>query len=106
MTEGLLWCFAEFGTLENRYLQGAVLVASDLVVAITVAVEGSEHDTEGASPLTEENEEMVPQGLLRKEKAPVVDCAGLRLRERERDTRSVKIENKKHVDGLQMYIEV
>lgn len=44
------------------------------MVAVAVTIEGSEHDTEGSSPLAEENEEMVSQRLLREEKAPVVDC--------------------------------
>lgn len=56
------------------HLQSTVLVASDLVVAVAVAIEGSEHDAEGPSPLAEEDKEMVPQGLLREEKPPVVDC--------------------------------
>lgn len=58
----------------TQYLQSTVLVASDLVVAVTIAIEGSEHDTEGASPLTEEDEKMVPQRLLWEEESPVVDC--------------------------------
>lgn len=66
------------------YLESTVLVASDLVVAVTVTIEGSEHDTEGSSPLAEEYEEMVSQRLLREEKAPVVDCADVRVSERER----------------------
>ncbi len=66
------------------YLESTVLVASDLVVAVTVTIEGSEHDTEGSSPLAEEDEEMVSQRLLREEKAPVVDCAEVSKRERER----------------------
>lgn len=56
------------------HLQSTVLVASDLVVAVAVAIEGSEHDAEGPGPLAKEDEEMVPQGLLREEKPPVVDC--------------------------------
>lgn len=56
------------------HLQSTVLVASDLVVAVAVAIEGSEHDAEGPGPLAEEDEEMVPQGLLREEESPVVDC--------------------------------
>ncbi len=55
------------------------------MVAVTVTVEGSEHDTEGSSPLAEEDEEMVSQRLLREEKAPVVDCADVRVRMRERE---------------------
>lgn len=35
------------------YLQSTVLVAGDLMIAVTVTVEGSEHDTERSSPLTE-----------------------------------------------------
>lgn len=56
-----------------RYLQGAVLVPGDLVVPVTVAVQGREHDAEGAGPLTEEDEEMMPQRLLGEQEAPVVD---------------------------------
>lgn len=56
------------------HLQSTVLVASDLVVAVAVAIKGSEHDAEGPGPLAKEDEEMVPQGLLREEKPPVVDC--------------------------------
>lgn len=67
------------------YFESTVLVASDLVVAVTVTIEGSEHDTERSSPLAEEDEKMVSQRLLREEKAPVVDCADVRVRERERD---------------------
>lgn len=64
------------------YLKSAVLVASDLVVTVAVTVEGREHDTEGSSPLAEENEEMVSQRLLREEESPVVDCTIVRVRER------------------------
>lgn len=46
------------------YLQSTVLVACDLVVAITIAVQRCEHDTEGSGPLAEENEEVMPQALL------------------------------------------
>lgn len=66
------------------YLKSTVLVASDLVVAVAVAIEGSEHDAEGSGPLAEEDEEMVSQRLLREEEAPVVDCADVRMRERKR----------------------
>lgn len=57
----------------TSYLQGTVLVTADLVIAITVTIEGSEHDTERSSPLTEKDEEMMSQRLLREEKTPVVD---------------------------------
>lgn len=43
------------------------------MIAITVTIEGSEHDTERSSPLTEKDEEMMSQRLLREEKTPVVD---------------------------------
>lgn len=56
------------------HLQSTVLVASDLVVAVAVAIERSEHDAEGPGPLAEEDEEMVPERLLREEEPPVVDC--------------------------------
>lgn len=61
------------------YLQGTVLVTSDLVIAVTVTIEGSKHDAERAGPLTEKDEEMMSQRLLREEEAPVVDCT---IRER------------------------
>lgn len=44
------------------------------MVAVAVAIKGCEHDAEGPGPLAEEDEEMVPQRLLREEKPPVVDC--------------------------------
>lgn len=68
-----------------QYLECTVLVARDLVVAVTVTIEGSEHDTEGSSPLAEENEEMVSQRLLREEKAPVVDCTEVSVRMTEKE---------------------
>lgn len=55
------------------YFESTVLVASDLVVAVTVTVKGGEHNTEGSSPLAEEDEEMVSQRLLREEESSVVD---------------------------------
>lgn len=63
------------------------MVASDLVVAVTVTIKGSEHDTEGSSPLAEEDEEMVSKRLLREKKAPVVDCTeiSVKMTERERE---------------------
>lgn len=64
------------------------------MVAITVPVKRRKHNTEGPSPLAEENEEMVPQGLLREEEAPVVDCTD--MRERKRDTEG---ENKRQNDS-------
>lgn len=54
------------------------------MVAITVAIEGSEHNTEGSSPLAEEDEEMVSQRLLREEEAPMVDCTVVSVRKRKR----------------------
>lgn len=57
----------------TSYLQSTVLVTGDLVIAITVTIEGGEHDTERSSPLTEKDEEMVSQRLLWEEKTPVVD---------------------------------
>lgn len=61
------------------------------MVAVTVTIEGSEHDTEGSSPLTEKDEEMVSQRLLREEKAPVVDCREVRVSvTKERHTKSQK----------------
>lgn len=56
------------------HLQSTVLVAGDLVVAVAVTIQRSEHNTERSSPLTEEDEEVVSQGLLGEEEAPVVDC--------------------------------
>lgn len=66
----------------KSYLQSTVLIAGDLVVAVAVTIKGSEHDTEGPSPLAEEDEEMVSQGLLREEKSPVVDCKDVGERKR------------------------
>lgn len=43
------------------------------MVAVAVAIEGGEHDAEWSGPLAEEDEEVMPQRLLREEKAPVVD---------------------------------
>lgn len=43
------------------------------MIAVTVTIKGSKHDTERASPLAEKNEEMMAQRLLREEKTPVVD---------------------------------
>lgn len=57
------------------------------MVAVTVTIEGGEHDTEGSSPLAEEDEEMVSQRLLREEKAPVVDCKDVSVRTTERAKR-------------------
>lgn len=76
------------------YLESTILVASDLVVAVTVPVKRCKHNTEGPGPLAEENEEMVPQRLLREEEAPVVDCTD--VRERKRDTEG---ENKRQNDS-------
>ena len=49
------------------------MVACDLVVAVAIAIQGREHDAEGAGPLAEEDEQVVPQRLLREEEASVVD---------------------------------
>lgn len=43
------------------------------MVAITVTIEGGEHDTERSSPLAEKDEEVMSQRLLWEEKTPVVD---------------------------------
>lgn len=48
------------------------MISRDLVVPVTVAVQRSEHDAERAGPLTEEDEEVMPQALLWKKEAPVV----------------------------------
>lgn len=42
------------------------------MIPVTVAVQRSEHDAERAGPLTEEDEEVMPQALLWKKEAPVV----------------------------------
>lgn len=57
----------------TSYLQSTVLVTSDLVIAVTVTIEGRKHDAERAGPLTEKDEEMMSQRLLGEEKTPVVD---------------------------------
>lgn len=56
------------------YLEGTVLVSGDLVIPVTVAVQRREHDAERTGPLAEEDEEVMPQALLRKQEAPVVHC--------------------------------
>ena len=48
------------------------------MIAVTVTIKWSEHNTEGSSPLAEENEEVMPQRLLREEETPVVDCKVVR----------------------------
>lgn len=42
-----------------HYLQGTILISSDLMVPVAVAVQGCEHDAERTSPLTEEDEEVM-----------------------------------------------
>lgn len=54
------------------YLEGTVLVSGDLVIAVTVAVQRCEHDAERTGPLAEEDEEVMPKALLRKQEASVV----------------------------------
>lgn len=54
-------------------LQSTVLVSCDLVVSVTVPIQRGKHDTEGAGPLAEQDEEMVPQALLGEEKSSVVN---------------------------------
>lgn len=46
------------------------------MIPVAVAVQRGEHDAERASPLTEEDEEMMPQALLWKQEAPVVHWGG------------------------------
>ena len=41
------------------YLQGAVLVSRDLMIPVAVAIQGREHDAEGAGPLAEEDEQVM-----------------------------------------------
>lgn len=55
------------------YLQSAVLVSCDLVVAVAIAIQGCEHDTKRSGPLAEEDEEVMSQTLLGEQQAPVVD---------------------------------
>lgn len=47
-------------------------MAIDLHVSVTVTVQRSEHDAEGASPMTEQHEETVSQGLLWEDASPLV----------------------------------
>lgn len=54
------------------HLQGTILISCDLMIPVTVAVQRGEHDTERTSPLTEEDEEVMPQALLWKQETPVV----------------------------------
>lgn len=42
-----------------RYLQGTILISSDLMVPVAVAVQRSEHDAERTSPLAKEDEEVM-----------------------------------------------
>lgn len=42
------------------------------MIPVTVAVQRREHDAERTGPLTEEDEEVMPKALLRKQEAPVV----------------------------------
>lgn len=58
------------------YLQGTVLISCYLVIPVAVAVQRGEHDAERAGPLTEEDEEVMPQALLWKQEAPVVHWGG------------------------------
>ena len=48
------------------------------MIPVAVAVQRGEHDAEGAGPLTEEDEEVMPQALLWKQEAPVVHWGGRR----------------------------
>lgn len=79
-------------------LESAVLVASDLVVAVTVTIERSEHDTEGSRPLAEEDEEMVSQRLLGEKEAPVVDCADVNVRKTD-----TEVSNRRQILYLNLY---
>lgn len=47
-------------------------MAVDLHVSVTVTVQRSEHDAEGAGPMTEQHEQTVSQGLLREDASPLV----------------------------------
>lgn len=47
-------------------------MAVDLHISVTVAVQGSEHDAEGSSPVTEQHEQTVSQRLLGKDGPPLV----------------------------------
>lgn len=42
------------------------------MVAVAIAIQGREHDTEGAGPLAEEDEEMVSKTLLREQKTAMM----------------------------------
>ena len=46
------------------------------MIPVTVAVQRGEHDAERSGPLTEEDEEVMPQTLLRKQEASVVHWGG------------------------------
>lgn len=61
------------------------------MVAVTVTIKGSKHDTEGSGPLAEEDEEMMPQRLLGEQEASVVDCKEVwARRKKKRENREVK----------------
>lgn len=44
------------------------------MVPVAIAIQGREHDTEGAGPLAEEDEEMVSKTLLREKETPMMHC--------------------------------
>ncbi len=54
------------------YLERTILVSSNLMVPVTIAIQGREHDTEWSSPLAEKDEEMVPKALLREEETSMM----------------------------------
>lgn len=42
------------------------------MVAVTIAIQGCEHYTEGPGPLAEKDEEVVSKALLREEETPMM----------------------------------
>lgn len=54
------------------YLKSTILISSDLMVPVTVAIQGREHYTERPGPLAEKDEEMVSKALLREEETPMM----------------------------------
>jgi len=43
------------------------------MISVTVTVQWCEHNTERSCPLAEQDEQVMPQALLREEKPPVVN---------------------------------
>lgn len=53
------------------------------MVAVTIAIKGREHYTEGPGPLAEKDEEVVSKTLLREEETPMMHYETKRGEERD-----------------------